>query len=94
MVRKSIFFNQPIFHILYDTLYGHEAQPVFKSAAQNKLQVMPFSFLIKPLNRCHLMSQSTHGQSILAVISNVAFAIVMEQPTEKKTWMLSLSLQC
>ena len=33
-----------------------------------------------------------HAQSILAVISNVAFAIAMEQPTEKKTKMLSLSL--
>ena len=51
------------------------------------------AFLIKRLNRCHSTSQSKHGQSILVVISNVAFAIVMEQPTEKKTWMLSLLLQ-
>ena len=42
------------------------------------------AFLIKRLNRCHTTSQSTHGQSILVVISNVGFAIVMEQSTEKK----------
>ena len=47
--------------------------------------MMPFASLIKHL-------RSTHAQSILVVISNVAFAIAMEQPTEKKLWTLSLSL--